>query len=103
MPDVRFFCHTRPQGTLLTYSQPFGETSELGAHLPYRATCLQRLEFRQCWDALFQGARETGEDFGSMEGGSARPYAGLEGDVGIDDRALDVVRVGCVDTAAAEW
>ena len=82
------------------HSQPFGETSELRAHLPYRTTCLQRLEFRKGWDALFQGARETAEDFGSVEGGGTRPYAGLEGIMGIDDRAFHVVRVGCVDTAA---
>jgi hypothetical protein len=48
---------------------------------------------------LFQGARETAEDFGSVKGWGARPYAGLEGVMGIDDRALNVVRVGCVDTA----
>ena len=52
-------------------------------------------------DALFQGARETGEDFGSVDGGGARPYPGLECDVGVDGRALDVVGVGCVDTASA--
>ena len=81
-----------------SYSQPFGEPSELGAHLPYRAARLQRLKFRQRRDALFQCARETGEDFGPVENGGARPHAGLEGSMGIDDRALDVVGICCVDT-----
>ena len=80
-----------------SYSQPFGEPSELRAHLPYRAARLQRLEFRQRRDALFQCARETGEDFGPVENGGARPHAGLEGGVGINDRALYVVGVCCVD------
>jgi len=48
---------------------------------------------------LFQGARETREDFGSVDGGGTRPYAGLEGFMGIKDRTTDVIRVGRVDTA----
>ncbi len=39
------------------------------------------------------------EYFGSVDGGGTRPYAGLEGGMGIEDCTLDVVRVGCIDTA----
>ena len=83
---------------LIIDSQPFRETTELGGHLPYSTTRLQRLEFCQSWDALFQGARETREYFGSVDGGRTRPYAGLENGMGIVNRTLDVFGVGCVDT-----
>ena len=59
MPAEGFIITTRRH----YHSQPFGETAKLGAHLPYSATSLQRLELRQSRDALLQCVRETSKDF----------------------------------------